>query len=73
VYLVRYMPHGLIICSKLTFIASREFVRGEVIEISPVLLFSAEEYGMHGKYTVLDHYTFNWRDGRMALALGLGM
>ena len=20
----------------------------------------------------LDHYTFNWRDGRMALALGLG-
>lgn len=25
-----------------------------------------------GKYTVLDHYTFNWPDGRMALALGLG-
>ena len=53
-------------------VASRELARGEVIEISPVLLFSAEEYGAHGQYTVLDHYTFKWRDGRMALALGLG-
>ncbi len=40
--------------------------------MSPVLLFSAREYVEHGKYTVLDHYTFKWRDGRMALALGLG-
>ncbi|KAN0087432.1 hypothetical protein V8E55_006053 [Tylopilus felleus] len=43
-----------------------------VIEISPVLLFSKQEYDDHGKHTLLDHYTFNWRDGRMALALGLG-
>lgn len=26
-----------------------------------------------GKLTVLDQYTFNWPDGRMALALGLGV
>ncbi|KAL4250750.1 hypothetical protein ABKN59_006080 [Abortiporus biennis] len=43
-----------------------------VIEISPVLLFAKDEYAQHGKHTVLDHYTFNWPDGRMALALGLG-
>lgn len=40
--------------------------------MSPVLLFSKEEYEEHGKYTILDHYTFNWPDGRMALSLGLG-
>lgn len=40
--------------------------------MSPVLLFSAREYEEHGRHTVLDHYTFKWRDGRMALALGLG-
>jgi len=43
-----------------------------LLEISPALLFSAEEYEAHGRHTVLDHYTFEWRDGRMALALGLG-
>lgn len=43
-----------------------------MIEISPVLLFSKHEYEEHGKHTILDHYTFKWKDGRMALALGLG-
>ncbi|KAF8133626.1 hypothetical protein EV363DRAFT_1566046 [Boletus edulis] len=43
-----------------------------VIETSPVLLFSKQEYDDHGRHTLLDHYTFNSRDGRMALALGLG-
>lgn len=43
-----------------------------MIEVSPVLLFSKEEYEEHGKYTILDHYTFNWPGGRMALSLGLG-
>jgi len=43
-----------------------------LLEISPALLFSAEEYDAHGRHTVLGHYTFKWRDGRMALALGLG-
>ncbi|KAI0357389.1 hypothetical protein OH77DRAFT_1422243 [Trametes cingulata] len=52
--------------------ASREIPPQTLIEVSPVLLFSAEEYEAHGRHTVLDHYTFKWRDGRMALALGLG-
>lgn len=43
-----------------------------VIERCPVILFEAEEYREHGKHTVLDHYTFKWPDGRMALALGWG-
>lgn len=43
-----------------------------VIEISPVLFFSYDEYQRHGRHTVLDHYTFVWGDGRMALPLGLG-
>ncbi|KAI0771165.1 hypothetical protein BD413DRAFT_551498 [Trametes elegans] len=52
--------------------ASREIPAQTLIEVSPVLLFSANEYEAHGRHTVLDHYTFIWRDGRMALALGLG-
>ncbi|KAM5539289.1 hypothetical protein V8D89_007162 [Ganoderma adspersum] len=52
--------------------ACREIPAQTLIEISPVLLFSATEYEAHGRHTVLDHYTFVWRDGRMALALGLG-
>ncbi|KAJ3505047.1 hypothetical protein NLJ89_g7617 [Agrocybe chaxingu] len=52
--------------------AARLIPRSTVVEISPVLLFSKEEYENHGRHTVLDHYTFTWTDGRMALALGLG-
>ncbi|KAL0581026.1 tRNA-specific adenosine deaminase subunit tad3 [Marasmius crinis-equi] len=52
--------------------ASQPIPSGTIIEISPVLFFSKEEYEQHGKHTVLDHYTFKWKDGRMALALGLG-
>ena len=52
--------------------ASRNIPAGTVIEISPVLLFSQDEYKQHGRYTALDHYTFVWPDGRMALAFGLG-
>ncbi|KAF5382635.1 hypothetical protein D9615_002940 [Tricholomella constricta] len=52
--------------------AARSIPRQTLIEISPVLFFSKEEYAAHGKYTVLDEYTFTWTDGRMALALGLG-
>ncbi|KAI9061359.1 hypothetical protein FKP32DRAFT_1576160 [Trametes sanguinea] len=52
--------------------ACREIAAQTVIEVSPVLLFSAAEYEAHGRHTVLDHYTFKWPDGRMALALGLG-
>ncbi|OJA16836.1 hypothetical protein AZE42_03632 [Rhizopogon vesiculosus] len=52
--------------------ASRVIPPQTVIEVSPVLLFSKSEYEDHGRHTILDHYTFKWRDGRMALALGLG-
>ncbi|KAK0449219.1 cytidine deaminase-like protein [Armillaria borealis] len=38
----------------------------------PILLFSKEEYESHSRHTILDHYTFKCKDGRMALALGLG-
>ncbi|KAI0301142.1 hypothetical protein B0F90DRAFT_1810171 [Multifurca ochricompacta] len=55
-----------------SMVPSRAIPAYTLLEISPVLLFSAEEYGTHGRHTVLDHYTFKWRDGRMALALGLG-
>lgn len=52
--------------------ASKPIPRDSTIEISPVLFFSKSEYEDHGKHTVLNHYTFVWPDGRMALALGLG-
>ncbi|CEL51731.1 SET domain-containing protein 7 OS=Schizosaccharomyces pombe (strain 972 / ATCC 24843) GN=set7 PE=4 SV=1 [Rhizoctonia solani AG-1 IB] len=45
-----------------------------LIDISPVLLFNAEEYA-HAKHTVIDHYTFVWNNcgsSLMALPLGLG-
>ncbi|KAL1715430.1 hypothetical protein EV715DRAFT_207529 [Schizophyllum commune] len=52
--------------------AAREIPSQTLLEISPVLLFDREEYAEHGRHTLLDHYTFVWKDGRMALALGLG-
>ena len=52
--------------------AARTITAQTVVEISPVLLFGKDEYGTYGKHTVLDHYTFVWKDGQYALALGLG-
>ncbi|KAG2155865.1 uncharacterized protein EDB93DRAFT_1079925 [Suillus bovinus] len=52
--------------------ASRIIPSQTVIEVSPVLLFTRTEYDNYGRHTILDHYAFKWRDGRMALALGLG-
>ena len=52
--------------------ANRKIPTQTVIEISPVLLFGKDEYALHAKYTTLDHYTFVWRGGQHALALGLG-
>ncbi|KAG9315928.1 hypothetical protein JVU11DRAFT_3579 [Chiua virens] len=44
-----------------------------VVEISPMpLLFGKQEHDAHGKHTLRDHYTFDWKDGQMVLALGLG-
>ncbi|KAI6114114.1 hypothetical protein F5141DRAFT_986933, partial [Pisolithus sp. B1] len=51
--------------------ASRAISARTIIETSPVL-FAKDEYETHGRHTLLDHYTFKWRDGRIALALGLG-
>src|SRR5258708_18660925 len=67
--------------TKLVPDSSRTFgaysLTGTLIEISPVLLFSPEEYQVHGKHTKLDTYTFLWRwkngEKAWALALGLGM
>jgi tRNA-specific adenosine deaminase 3 len=53
-------------------LASRAIPAHTVIEIDPVLLFTRDEYEAHGKHTILDQYTFKWRGGQMALALGLG-
>ncbi|KAJ7644063.1 cytidine deaminase-like protein [Roridomyces roridus] len=52
--------------------AATSIPRHSIVEISPVLLFTKEEYEQHGKYTILDSYTFKWKNGSMALALGLG-
>ncbi|CAE6421285.1 unnamed protein product [Rhizoctonia solani] len=55
-------------------IATSKIPARTLIDISPALLFSAEEY-IHAKHTIIDHYTFVWNDsGRslMALPLGLG-
>ena len=52
--------------------ASRAIPAHTLLESSPALLFSAEEYEAHGRHTVLDRHSFRWTDGRMALALGLG-
>ncbi|WFC99172.1 tRNA-specific adenosine deaminase subunit tad3 [Malassezia yamatoensis] len=77
-------PHlnkfDLIICDTLSagrgVFASKNIARNVVIEVSPVLLFDPTEYGDHGRYTVLDSYTFVWekreKGSTMALALGLG-
>ncbi|OSX60029.1 hypothetical protein POSPLADRAFT_1086915, partial [Postia placenta MAD-698-R-SB12] len=53
-------------------VASRDIAAQTLVEISPVLLFTPTEYEEHGRHTLIHHYTFKWRDGRMALALGLG-
>lgn len=76
-------PHGLVIKSSPEsgrgVYASAAIAQSTVIEISPVLLFSRDEYLSHGKHTLLDSYTFIWRDKReggqkkWALALGLGI
>lgn len=77
-YMVRHSPQSVLpvlIDQRINrrSLACREIPAQTLIEISPVLLFTSAEYEEHGKHTVLDHYTFVWRDGRMALALGLGM
>ena len=52
--------------------ATRAIPSQTTVDISPVLLFEKEEYATHGRYTILNHYTFVWKNGQYALALGLG-
>jgi len=77
-------PHlnvfGLLICDTpdagRSIFASRPISSNTVIEISPILLFSAQEYSQYGKHTILDSYTFVWErsseGNTMALSLGIG-
>lgn len=74
--------HGLVVKSTRSdgrgVYASTSIPRGTLVEISPVLLFTRDEYTKYGQHTVLDSYTFIWKDKRRggektwALALGLG-
>ncbi|KAG9227349.1 hypothetical protein CCMSSC00406_0004112 [Pleurotus cornucopiae] len=61
-----------VLSGRVQWAATRPLPAGTVLEISPVLLFTKDEYSNYGRHTILDHYTFKWKDGRMALALGLG-
>ncbi|KAI7904777.1 uncharacterized protein BX663DRAFT_451440 [Cokeromyces recurvatus] len=45
--------------------------KNTLVEISPILFFNSKEYEEHGRFTVLDHYTYCWPGG-FGLALGLG-
>jgi len=57
--------------------ATHPILERTLVEISPVILFTPDEWDKYGQHTVLDHYTFVWRTPgqpkpSMALALGLG-
>ncbi|KAF7346198.1 Histone-lysine methyltransferase Set7 [Mycena sanguinolenta] len=52
--------------------AAHAIAKQTTVESSPVLLFGKEEYEQHGRFTIVDHYAFNWKNGSKALALGLG-
>jgi uncharacterized protein len=51
--------------------ASRKIAADEVVHVAPVLLFSEEEYD-HLAETLLVDYVFEWHEGGVALALGVG-
>jgi SET domain-containing protein len=52
--------------------ATQTIESGSIIENSPILLFQRDEWESHGKYTILQHYTFRWKNGCYAIALGIG-
>ncbi|PWN96139.1 hypothetical protein FA09DRAFT_321241 [Tilletiopsis washingtonensis] len=57
--------------------AARALPVGTLLEVSPVLVFPADEYARHGRFTQLDCYTFVWQrrgaaGSDMAIALGIG-
>lgn len=51
--------------------ATRTIRRDEVVHVAPVLLLSDQEYE-HLAETVLVDYVFEWHEGGVALALGVG-
>lgn len=53
------------------FCAAGSIPQNTLVEVSPILLFTSDEYEQHGKFTIADHYTYRWQGG-YALALGLG-
>ncbi|MHC0037091.1 SET domain-containing protein [Pseudoneobacillus sp. C159] len=54
--------------------AARPIKKGERFEISPVIIFSKEEWEKHLKETKLYNYVYYWREASdyMAIALGYG-
>jgi SET domain-containing protein len=52
--------------------ATQTIESGSIIENSPILLIQRDEWESHGKYTILQHYTFRWKNGCYAIALGIG-
>ena len=53
--------------------ATRAISRGTLLEVSPVLVFGADESERHGRHTALSEYVFRWLPaGCFALALGAG-
>ena len=51
--------------------ATRKIEPDEVVHVAPVLVFSDEEYE-HLAETLLVDYVFEWHEGGVALALGVG-
>jgi SET domain-containing protein len=51
--------------------ATRKIQPDEVVHVAPVLLFSDEEYESLAE-TLLVDYVFEWHEGGVALALGVG-
>ena len=49
--------------------AKRDFKRGEIVEIAPVVVMPKREVGVHAR---LSHYVFEWGPGCYAVALGYG-
>lgn len=57
--------------------ASSSILKGTVVEVSPVLIFTKVEVEKHTSQTCLEHYTYYWPDPAggpqtQAIALGLG-
>jgi hypothetical protein len=52
-------------------IAARKIMKGELVERAPVVVVPVEQRACLER-TVLDHYVYDWSDGRLAVALGAG-